>query len=553
MKLILKDYLLQLKEKDELDLLLCDLLLQSGYVTDTVPKTGNRQFGVDIQAHKENELLLCVVKQGNINRKVWSDGQNSVEQSLNEILNVYLRNLAPRDQKRKFHIAVITNGVLEEAVKLDWDGFADRNQMWNGKKIDYDFWGIDCIVEKAENNLFDEYLFSSDLQTAMRKALYFVGEPDYKNVFFEHIINVYIEKTQNYIDGKGSNKHPDKQLGKLLSGLHLAVQMIAQYASRAKCYKIAVMVSEYLLISYWKYLHYNQLFEKKYYITWLIKFCRSYEKWCSQYYLAVRMCCEKKDAFPVYDIVEQRVLLYEVAGFLASYAYYLYEAGYDEARQVVHTIICLIDNNPQFWYAPYDGHIGIVTMIYRLVMKTGTQDDIYTLMNIQTMRLMNYYKLLKKYPTPTDSFQDAIDIEMCNIVEEYETSGLWGYILLWIGVLREEGLYGRLKNFLDGDLEKVTKCVWFLRENEEQSFYGYGAMKAGEGIELKTEKDFHTFVEKIDYIFAQYKEECFSYEKYSFSALEMLVCRYYGYVPRVVVEDGQEKTETQAGKQVLVF
>ena len=163
MKLILKDYLLQLKEKDELDLLLCDLLLQSGYVTDTVPKTGNRQFGVDIQAHKENELLLCVVKQGNINRKVWSDGQNSVEQSLNEILNVYLRNLAPRDQKRKFHIAVITNGVLEEAVKLDWDGFADRNQMWNGKKIDYDFWGIDCIVEKAENNLFDEYLFSSDL------------------------------------------------------------------------------------------------------------------------------------------------------------------------------------------------------------------------------------------------------------------------------------------------------------------------------------------------------------------------------------------------------
>ena len=51
MKLILKDYLLQLKEKDELDLLLCDLLLQSGYVTDTVPKTGNRQFGVETIVH----------------------------------------------------------------------------------------------------------------------------------------------------------------------------------------------------------------------------------------------------------------------------------------------------------------------------------------------------------------------------------------------------------------------------------------------------------------------------------------------------------------------
>ena len=29
--------------------------------------------------------------------------------------------------------------------------------------------------------------------------------------------------------------------------------------------------------------------------------------------------------------------------------------------------------------------------------------------------------------------------------------------------------------------------------------------------------------------------ELFSYEKYSFPALEMLVCRYYGYVPRVII------------------
>lgn len=134
MKLIIKDYLLQLKEKDELDLLLCDLLLQKGYITDTIPKTGNRQYGVDIQAHINNTLLLCVVKQGNINRKVWCADQNSVEQSLNEILNVYLRNLTPRDQNRDINIVVVTNGVLEETVKLDWAGYVDRNRIWNGKK-----------------------------------------------------------------------------------------------------------------------------------------------------------------------------------------------------------------------------------------------------------------------------------------------------------------------------------------------------------------------------------------------------------------------------------
>lgn len=55
MRLIIKDYLAKLKEKDELDLLLCDLLLAQGYITDNVPKTGNRQYGVDIQVHTSTE------------------------------------------------------------------------------------------------------------------------------------------------------------------------------------------------------------------------------------------------------------------------------------------------------------------------------------------------------------------------------------------------------------------------------------------------------------------------------------------------------------------
>ena len=142
----------------------------------------------------------------------------------------------------------------------------------------------------------------------------------------------------------------------------------------------------------------------------------------------------------------------------------------------------------------------------------GNSESVHNLLYAQTMCLMNYYKLFKKYPTPTDSFQDAIDIEMGNAAEDYETSGLWGYFLLWIGVLREEELYNRLKGFLDEDLAKVTKCIWFLREHEEDFFYEYGAMvKAGEGTELKTEKDFDTFVGKIDFILEQYKKETFSY------------------------------------------
>ena len=60
MKLIIRDYLLSLKEKDELDTILCDLCFQMGYTLSSIPKTGNRQYGVDISASNTSEVLLFV-------------------------------------------------------------------------------------------------------------------------------------------------------------------------------------------------------------------------------------------------------------------------------------------------------------------------------------------------------------------------------------------------------------------------------------------------------------------------------------------------------------
>ena len=107
MRLIIKDYLMQLKEKNELDYLLCDLLLQKGYVIDSIPKTGNRQYGVDIQAHSRTELLYFVVKQGNIDRRTWDSDPNAVRQSINEILDVHL-SLLPHNKKK----TIILNSLL---------------------------------------------------------------------------------------------------------------------------------------------------------------------------------------------------------------------------------------------------------------------------------------------------------------------------------------------------------------------------------------------------------------------------------------------------------
>lgn len=217
MRLVIKDYLLQLKEKDELDLLLCDLLFQMGYITDNRPETGNRQYGVDIRAHNENEILLSIVKQGNLNRKNWDADQNAVRQSLNDIQDTYVEFIKGKDREKKLHIIVTTNGVIDEAARPSWEGYVSHNTMWSGMKVQIEFWNVDKLVDDIQKYLFDEHIFGAKMQRFLRKALYFIDESDYRNEYFEYIIDDYLAQV------KGTDTLKERR--KKLSGLYLACQI----------------------------------------------------------------------------------------------------------------------------------------------------------------------------------------------------------------------------------------------------------------------------------------------------------------------------------------
>lgn len=531
MRLIIKDYLLQLREKDELDLLLCDVLLQMGYITDNKPETGNRQYGVDIRAHTEEEIFLCVVKQGNLTRKTWDADQNAVRQSLDEIQDCYLDLIKGRDKEKKLHIVVATNGMIDEAVRPNWEGYVNRNTMWSGMNVQIEFWNIDRLTDYVQKYLFDEHVFDAKMQGLFRRALYFIGEGDYRREYYEQIIDMFISQLKD----DDSNKNRKKKL----ASVHLASQMIAQYAAEAGIYKIGIMVSEYLIIRYWKYMLEHTKFGKDQYVEWLLKYLAAYEKRNQKYYEAVQYCCEGKDRFPAYNPVEQRILIYEVLGYLISYAYYLsFRRTYDgvsrERCQKIHeSIILLINNYPQFLYAPLDSHIGIVSMLYRLLDRLKRSNDICTLICNQSMTLAQYYLSYRKYPSPADSFEDAVNIHMGFPAEDYLTSAFWGTMLEWIVLMDQKDLYEQLQPFLAEDLVDVTKCAWFLRSDEELKFYdAYAMNQAGEGVVFEAEKSFDELKENVRFVMSQYKKETFSFEDYSFDALEFLTCRYYGYIVR---------------------
>lgn len=104
-------------------------------------------------------------------------------------------------------------------------------------------------------------------------------------------------------------------------------------------------------------------------------------------------------------------------------------------------------------------------------------------------------------------------------------------------LFHQKELYQTLQPFLADDLADVTKCIWFLRSEEELAFYDSLAMnKAGEGVALDPESTFEKLENTMNFIWSQYKNEKFSYEEYSFKALEFMVCQYYGYIPRIRLE-----------------
>ena len=143
------------------------------------------------------------------------------------------------------------------------------------------------------------------------------------------------------------------------------------------------------------------MLDKEGYAEWLTKFLAEYRKWNQKYYESVKYCCQGKNRVPAYNPVEQKILLYEIVGHLTSYAYYLsYENKYDkkakkDCDEITNSIIQLINNHPQFNYAPYDKDIGIVSMLYRLLLRLNREQDVKILIQNQTVQLAWYYRLYR--------------------------------------------------------------------------------------------------------------------------------------------------------------
>ena len=252
MKLVIAEYLRTLRERDELDRLLPDLLVEMGFVLIARPQTGNRQFGVDLAARgrraedQSDELLLLVVKQGDIGRTEWEGGDQAVRKSINEIFDVYLRShLEPQDAGRRVRIALVTNGELKQTIQANWAGFVTEH----GAKADIEFWGLDRLAELVEKHLLDEHVFRDEDRKQLRRALALSGDSEYDQL---DLHNLFLRTLG--LEKNGTLSLPStskKDLIKALRIVNLSGQIFASWSASDGDARQGVRAMERALLWSW--------------------------------------------------------------------------------------------------------------------------------------------------------------------------------------------------------------------------------------------------------------------------------------------------------------
>jgi len=200
MRPIVREFFRGLRERDELDVIVPELLTAMGFELLSRPMRGTTQYGADVAAvgpdvDGERKLFLFSIKRGDLNRTEWSGASDqALRPSLEDIRDAYLRNVAPEHEDLPVVIVITIGGIVLENVLPRVNGYMRDQQT---ARISYRLWTGDTLAEKVLNGALREEVFPAERRSMLRKAAAMVEEPDVALAHFGRLIEaVSIELAQ---------------------------------------------------------------------------------------------------------------------------------------------------------------------------------------------------------------------------------------------------------------------------------------------------------------------------------------------------------------------
>lgn len=529
MRLLLTEYISSLKEDQELDKLVQDLLKADGFEIFTTPERG-RQYGVDIYAvgpDKEDDNIkkvhLITVKQGDIDRRTWNNEVSSLRPSLDDITTVFIRNnLSFEHRNLPIKIVVAFNGRLKQGLQQDWRAYGERFPDYN-----LTLWNIDWLVNAANKKLFNEEAFSGEVRSLIHRSIIYFRDPDYDLRDFSRLLLLLREEFRI----KKSARHKIK----LIKQLHFILAIVVKYAELENNLKHALECSEKYILMLWQEI--DALDDSRPYFGELFSALMNRTEVQLRYIKKLGRVAYVQDGFGRFagDSVAYTYKVYEQLGILtlagleflqlsealsSSGDPHLNEVGsayHAQSLDVLSMVLRCIENNSIFYSPREDSHLIEINLILILLKKLNRQDDLRTILQELHDQLAEGVILSNIFPVFDNNKRTVAELEVDyqkRLSYDYQSSNLLACLCEWTAVLGDEGLYRQYKLLKEKLLPSIDLILWCPLLETKESMFDCNAMDTGYSLSnitlpdsltefqslTKTEFDENTFENEFSFM-----------------------------------------------------
>lgn len=494
MKLIIKEYLASLNEREQLDALLPDLLSQMGLNVFLKPSRGQKEHGVDIAAFgKLNDddherVFLFSVKSGDLGRQGWNNGTpNGLRPSLESIMDAFIPNKIPIAYKDyPVEICMCFGGDMKGLIREEVGGFFNKNAS---EKLTFSEWNGDHLAELIELYFLREDLLPKSYRSLLRKTLSMIDQPDiaYKN--FVSLIDSILKDLC------------DKPKNALLSirQVYISLWILYSWCREEDNLESIYLCSELATLNMWDIskLSFDKKDKNSISIQEVLHAILILNFQISNLYIETKV---KPHVDKLYAISfssrpscpeDTNLKAFDILGKLAlsgSWAYsYLQTMDENKNQEVVDilsktvseyqkAIIDLISNNP-ILYTPYKDEqaIDIALASWFLMLNSDNWPGLNDWLENTSYAIQHMLRINYKYPSTIQNYSELIEhpIECTDEYRKSVTEGaiLYPYISIISAIIKSPEPYEIIKKIQTDYLGHCNFQTWFFNETSEDNFY----------------------------------------------------------------------------------
>lgn len=551
MKLILTQYLAGLREREELDAILPDLLSQMGLNVFSRPGRGTRQDGVDVAAvgsiEKEPETVyLFSVKPGDLTRSDWhSVSVQSLRPSLEDILDAYIPSRLPAQHRDKPIVIVICiGGVVREEVRPAIKGYLEEK---SGPKVSFVEWNGDRLADLIQKFFLSDGLITDDTRSSFRKSLSMLDEPE---TAYKHYVDVLNAITAEIGSQPAKDVRAIRQMSVCLWVLYSWARDIGNLEAAFRCSELTLLYAWTVMARYVEKKGKNAAAVKSSFMTILHTYLQSTGDFVVKCILGPAQIQDGiSSAIRTSNGLDVNLKVFDLLGRIASLGCWYYwnilhfAENEDQHDQLVGaqaglsecagTIKRMIKHNPVLFLPIKDEQVIDVSLaVLVLSIDSNNEEDMEFWVSEMLRRARFSYTIHGNYPAIIDGYNDLLDHPKTGD-EEYRgrvtsASVLYPMIALWAGIYGWDRLYEDVGSFQTEDLSHSNFQFWYPNEESESHLYlntdRHGTTLSGLDTRLSKEEFVSQSFEEIESVSSENRLTAF---KYGFWPIVLVACRHH--------------------------